>query len=82
MKPENLTPDVLAKLGFMNPKDFDVKPDGELVILDKTYQKFKFAKKDYENLLKDGPQMANTTEKPYMGKRRGRKPKKQLIADS
>jgi len=56
VKPENVTYLVLAKLGFVDPVDFDVKSDGELVVLDRTCQKYKFAKKDYENLLEDALQ--------------------------
>lgn len=69
MKPENLTPDVLAKLGFSDPIDYDVKSDGLLVVIDKSGCKFKMPKLDYENLLGDAPQ----TVKPVI--RRGRKPK-------
>lgn len=51
MKPQTLSPQVLAKLGFANPLSYDIKPDGLLVILDKSGRKFKLPKKDYEPLL-------------------------------
>ena len=75
MKPENVTYLVLAKLGFADPVDFDVKSDGELVVLDKTCQKYKFSKKDYENLLDEKPNEEVKISKPYHGAKRGRKPK-------
>lgn len=78
MKPDFLTPEVLEKLGFSDPVDFDVKDDGELVVLDRTYQKYKFSKKDYGNLLDDKTDEVVKINKPYQGAKRGRKPK---IAD-
>ncbi len=75
MKPENVTYLVLAKLGFADPVDFDVKSDGELVVLDKTCQKYKFSKKDYENLLDEKPNEDVKVSQPYHGAKRGRKPK-------
>jgi hypothetical protein len=81
MKPEFLTTQILEKLGFSDPVDFDVKPDGELVVLDRTYQKYKFSKKDYENLLDEKTLEEVKVSKPYHGAKRGRKPK-QVIGHS
>lgn len=69
LKPENLTPVVLAKLGYIHPIDYDVKSDGQLVVIDKTGRKFKLPKKDYENLLENLPQPIK------IAKPRGRRPK-------
>jgi len=69
LKPSTLTPQVLEKLGFSNPLDYDIKPDGLLVVVDSTGRKYSLPRKDYEDLL-DAPGPA---ENPPS--KRGRKPK-------
>ena len=46
MKPKNLTPIVLSKLGFPRPLAYDVKLDGSLAVIDSNGQKYVLPKKD------------------------------------
>lgn len=69
MKPSTLTPLVLEKLGFPTPLDYDIKPDGLLVVVDAAGRKYSLPRKDYESLL-DAP---GSPENPPS--KRGRKPK-------
>ena len=69
MKSINLTTQVLAKLGFSNPLDYDIKSDGLLVVVDAAGRKYSLPRKEYESLL-DAPGPA---ENPPS--KRGRKPK-------
>jgi len=66
MKPKNLTPIVLAKLGFPRPLDYDVKLDGSLAVIDSNGQKYVLPKKDWERLVGDElkrPQVAERMQK-------------------
>lgn len=65
MKPNNLTPVVLAKLGFEKPIDFDVKPDGWLVVLDYNGQKYSLPKKDWEPSLVEGTVEVEKPKRTY-----------------
>jgi len=69
LKSQTLSHVVLAKLGFSNPLDYDIKPDGLLVVVDSTGRKYSLPRKDYEDLL-DAP--ASPENPPS---KRGRKPK-------
>lgn len=85
MKPSTLTPLVLEKLGFSTPIDFDIKPDGLLVVVDSSGRKYSLPRKDYEDLLSEPLalpcQSQGTPARRACGpaenspSRRGRKPK-------
>ena len=76
MKPNTINANVLQKLGFPHPMDYDVKPDGALAVIDANGQKFVIPFKDYSALLSE----SNATTPAKKGRRPESK-RAQLVLD-